>query len=152
MPGRRLQPRPPRAARIDAETLDVVARRPAPAGTVVVTVHGPMGTGTYLCTVRTRTPGSPDRCFVVGVDDLEIPALEDMAELPVGGPIHAGDRACSSVGPGERVELWDLADRRRLAVLSEDSAVIRYWVQDDSVYLSVRGAIRILDCCLATYR
>lgn len=102
---------------LDPDTLEPRVKLPAPAGTLVARIHGPLGGGRWLAACE-----GPNGCFLFTLDaaNLVVPDADGMKPQPKGTCwIAAANRVGQFVlHVGRRLELWDFRRRpRRLRVL-----------------------------------
>lgn len=152
-----------RLARIDPVSLAVLDSVPMPAGAESVTVHGLLTNGRLLCSLI--VPGaqqSRELWFETDPGSPHSPATDELVEIEgIGYHLAEAGRPDLAVGPARlratanpgvfvalvpgRVELWDMDRRRRSAVLFEDPTVYLVEVQQDSVLLTTRSELVVLD-------
>ena len=136
-------------ARLDAGTLSLLDRAPAPKGTHRACVLGPMGKGTGLCLCFGNfTDGIP--WFVLDVGAFSVPALEAMERLSKEARqiVATGKPGFFVLHIKERLELWDMRAGRCVDVLCRHFDGYRFEAQDDSLYIVKPRQITILDGCL----
>ena len=129
-------------ARLAADDLSVIDKIPAPPGTTLARVLGPLGRRRYLCACF-GAPGRP-----VFSLQLETWTREDF--------VYAGRTPLATGKTGwflrqieDRIELWDMRAQRCGRVLFKNYRGYRILTQEDSVYLVYPKEIIVLDDCLA---
>ncbi|WP_409342621.1 hypothetical protein [Paenibacillus sp. MBLB4367] len=141
--------------RLDERDLSAVRKSPAPEGTRIATVCGPMGQGRYLCTVSGDFSGDGrTRMFVLDAERMSVPGLDEMDIVPgdTRSIVGSGIPGLFVIWNGNAFELWDMNVQRRLQLLHEEEAAYHCFVQDDSVYLVTPGEVVILEGCLSSFR
>ena len=108
---------------IDPETLEVVEKVPAPEGTAVVRIVGPLGGGRWLGTLQSEfafhaSPGA--RWFAFDRGNIRTPTPEDVHDFPEGfrHVIYAGRAGRFVVWVGETIELRDMRSDTRISILA----------------------------------
>ncbi|MCF7854214.1 MAG: hypothetical protein K9N51_05395 [Candidatus Pacebacteria bacterium] len=138
-------------ARIDPETLDITEKAPAPDGTTVAVVEGPLGDGTFLCTCNNQANWRESAWFALEDGPIRVPERETMQALPEETDlfVYADKPGYFIVRRGSRIEVWDMRKKASVLLLADSFDGYAVKVQDDSVYLLYPLDIEILEGCLA---
>ncbi|WP_127587285.1 hypothetical protein [Paenibacillus koleovorans] len=139
-------------ASLDPITMDVLDTSPAPAGTKLASVCGPLGDGDYYCTVKGTFDGEEKvtYSFTLSADSLEVPELSAMNKWPsdVEKVIWAGKPGLFVLNRGTRFELWNMREPQLIQLLHDEDGVYHASVQEDSLYLLKKFELIILENCL----
>lgn len=134
-------------AALDARDLSVLAQLAAPAGTASAQIIGPVRPGRWLVRLRGTFAEGGDLLLELGGDPLALAPLGAAWPVPQGWTaICPTTKAGRFVVQGHKsVELWNLAQKKQLQVLSTRGAGRRLLVDGDTIFLLGDRDILILE-------
>ena len=135
-------------ARIAADTLEVIEKAPAPAGTRWTRVDGPARGGRVLCSCSGKYGGSDStRWFLIDPKAFAIPEVAQMQALPVNASqfLWAGRAGLFLMGIEGRLGVWDMEAQSCLRVVCRQPSAYRCEVQEGALYLIKQREILICE-------